>query len=135
MLNNGAFLVLMLRIDGLMDLSTPKEEGFFDNFRRKKGIFSVLLSLHYSEMSSLKQYFYFANKTIIIISTRSQQKDEKKQKKRPTKSAACVDLFDHSEIEYCCDVCEKSIEQVNDARKSKEISANDKHRRCKCQRP
>ena len=56
-----------------------------------------------------------------MISTRSQRKDEKKQKKRPTKNTTCVDLFDYSEIEYCCDVYKKSIEQVNYTRKSKKI--------------
>ena len=53
------------------------------------------------------------------MSTRSQQKDEKKQKKRPIKNTTCVNLFDYSRIEYYCDLCKKSIEQVNHARKSK----------------
>ena len=70
-----------------------------------------------------------------MISTRSQRKDEKKQKKKPTKNTTCVDLFDYSEIECCCDVCKKSIDQVNHTRKSKKPSTNDKHSRCKCQKP
>ena len=58
MLNNGAFLVLMLRIDRLIDLSAPKEEGFFDNFRREKGIFSVVLSFCYSKKVKTQVIFF-----------------------------------------------------------------------------
>ena len=58
MLNNGTFLVLMLRFHRVMDLSAPKEEGVFDNFRREKGLFSVVLSLRYSKKVKTKVIFF-----------------------------------------------------------------------------
>ena len=58
MLNNGTFLVLMLRFHRVMDLSAPKEEGVFDNFWREKGLFSVVLSLRYSKKVKTKVIFF-----------------------------------------------------------------------------
>ena len=58
MLNDSTFLVLKLRIDGLMDLSTPKEEGFFDNFQWEKGMFSIIFSLYYSKKVKTQVIFF-----------------------------------------------------------------------------
>ena len=57
-----------------------------------------------------------------------------KMKRINSRSTTCVDLFDSTELEYCCDMCRPRIDILSHSRKKKKTS-NDISKRNKCERP
>ena len=51
-----------------------------------------------------------------------------------SRSTTCVDLFDSTELEYCCDTCRPRIDTLFRSRKNKKNS-NDMSKSNKCERP